>query len=73
MVAVPTLRTVTIFPDTVATAVFRLVYENAPELSDDGVVRVNGATPKLTSAIVHGLMVGAAGDTANVAVIDPSL
>ena len=63
MVAVPALTTVTVFPDTVATAVFKLVYENAPELSDDGRVRVNGATPKLTPAILHGLMVGVIADT----------
>jgi hypothetical protein len=54
MVAVPTLRTVTVFPEIVATAVFRLSYENAPVLLDDGGVRVNGETPKLTSEIVHG-------------------
>ena len=65
MVAVPALTTVTVFPDTVATAVFKLVYENAPELSDDGCVNVKGATPKLTSAIVHVPIVGAMGNTAN--------
>jgi hypothetical protein len=70
MVAVPTLRTVTVFPEIVATAVFRLSYENAPVLLDDGGVRVNGETPKLTPAIVHELIVGAAGDTVNDASTD---
>ena len=71
MLAVPALTTVTVFPDTVATAVFRLVYENAPELSDDGGVNVKGTTPKLTSAIVHVSMVGAMGDTVNDASTTP--
>ena len=63
MLAVPTLTSVTVFPDTVATAVFRLVYENAPELSVDGGVNVKVTTPKLTSAIVHVSMVGVMVDT----------
>lgn len=45
MVVVPTPTTVTVLPETVATAVLELVYENAPVLLDDGAVRANGATP----------------------------
>jgi hypothetical protein len=53
MLALPALITVTVFPEIVATAVFRLSYENAPVLLDEGSTRANGATPKLTSEIVH--------------------
>ena len=40
--ATPT--TVTVLPETVATAVLELVHENSPVMLDDGAVKANGAT-----------------------------
>ena len=63
MLAVPAPTIVTVRPDTSATDVFKLSYLNVPVLLDEGSVNVKGETPKLTSEMVHGLMVGAIGET----------
>jgi len=56
---------------TVATAVLLLLYVKTPPLLLEGAVMLKDASPKFLSDTDNAWMVGAMGETTNVAVTDP--
>jgi len=72
MVVLPAPTMVTVPPEvTVATPATLLVYVIAPSLLLEGAVRSNATAPKFLAGAVREPMVGAIGETTNVAVTDP--
>ena len=51
---------VTVFPDTVAIEVFELVYVNAPELGEEGLVKRKEESPNVFVGILKFVIVGIA-------------
>jgi len=73
MVDVPTPTIVIVLPATVATAVFELVYVNAPVLFEVGAVMAKGASENTLAGIEKFICVGVALFTRKDAVIVPEL